>query len=154
MDLRCRYVNDVNSTDNSQPWKLKPAKGSWPGSILTFQDLRLTSCATWLASQNAQAWSQSQPKRPNVWTVWRVFIQYSCCWSLSLLMLFYFSCTGLAETAGGEHFIEVSSSGHEQPPRQETRKLRGNVSITITHSFKEETSTVYNFIKTSHAWQF
>ena len=33
---------DVNSTNNNQPWK-KPAVGSRPGSILAFQDLRLTS---------------------------------------------------------------------------------------------------------------
>ena len=41
------YANDANSTGNSQPWKPKPALGSWPRSILTFQDLHLTSAATW-----------------------------------------------------------------------------------------------------------
>ena len=33
------YTNDVNSTDNNQPWKLKPYLGSQPWSIITFQDL-------------------------------------------------------------------------------------------------------------------
>ena len=37
-------THDVNSTDNNQPWKLKPAVGSRPGSILAFQDLRFTQC--------------------------------------------------------------------------------------------------------------
>ena len=32
-------ANDVNSTNNNHPWKLKPAVVSQPSSILTFQDL-------------------------------------------------------------------------------------------------------------------
>ena len=35
------------STDNNQPWKLKPAVGFQPASILAFQDLTLTSVVTW-----------------------------------------------------------------------------------------------------------
>ena len=35
------YTNDVNSTDSNQPGKLKPALGSWPGSIFCHH---LVSC--------------------------------------------------------------------------------------------------------------
>ena len=56
----------LNSTDNSQPWKLKPTVGSQPGSILTFQDLHLTCITTWLAAQKARTSSSGQPERPSV----------------------------------------------------------------------------------------
>ena len=43
---------DVNSIDNNQSWKKKPAVGSQPGSILTFQNLRLTSLCNDLNSMS------------------------------------------------------------------------------------------------------
>ena len=59
-------LNDVNSTYNNQPWKLQPALGSQPGSILTFQDLiRLTDVATRLAVQKTRTPSWGQPEWPN-----------------------------------------------------------------------------------------
>ena len=40
--IRSLSTLNVNSTGNNQPWK-KPAVGSQPRSVLTFQDLRLSS---------------------------------------------------------------------------------------------------------------
>ena len=42
-------------TDNKLPWK-KPAVGSWLGSILAVQDLRLTIMLTWLNVLCFQGW--------------------------------------------------------------------------------------------------
>ena len=56
----------LNSTDNNQPWKLKPAVGSRPGSILAVSGLtlnhvhvRLTCVTTWLSlNPGRQGWPQ------------------------------------------------------------------------------------------------
>ena len=57
-------MHDVNSTDNNQPWKLKPVVGSQPESILTFQDLRFNQCRHLVAAQKARTSSRGQPGRP------------------------------------------------------------------------------------------
>ena len=48
---------DINSTGSIQPWK-KPAVGSRPKSILTFQDLRFNQYTIWLAVQKAMTLSR------------------------------------------------------------------------------------------------
>ena len=58
---RLLRLNDVNRTNNNQPWKLKPVVGSQPGSILTFQDLGFDQNCHLVAAQKARTWSQGQP---------------------------------------------------------------------------------------------
>ena len=52
---------DVHSTHNNQPWE-KPAVGSQPGSVLTFQNLRNNQYTTWLGAQKARASSRCHHK--------------------------------------------------------------------------------------------
>ena len=47
-------LNYFNTTDNNQPWKLTPALGSQPESILAFQESCLTSLSTRHISQNGK----------------------------------------------------------------------------------------------------
>ena len=63
--------NYVISTDNNQPWKLKPAMGSQPGSILAFQDLHFNRYHHLVAAQKARPLSRGQPRGLSTYTVWR-----------------------------------------------------------------------------------
>ena len=58
---RMLRLNDVNSTDNKQPWKLNPDPGP---SLLSMQDLRFKECRNLVAAQKARTLSPGQPGRP------------------------------------------------------------------------------------------
>ena len=47
-------LDDVSSTDNNQPWKLKPAVGCRTGSILAFQYLRFNQCRHLVAANKVR----------------------------------------------------------------------------------------------------
>ena len=71
---RLLCINYVNSTDNNQPWKLKLAVGSRPGSILAFQDLYFNQCRHLVAAQKARTSSLGQLGSHRPWSHCRWFV--------------------------------------------------------------------------------